>query len=710
MISKIRQFLNKLFPNFPQVLISGALGLFISLSFYLGLLQRHFFSWTYLGYALMIAAAGFFLSGWLNQYLFRRFFSDTPAATRKFALIFSLILTILLFFSTKIQPLYYILPDTNLEIRFTIPQLPANEEGVRLLWVNTGQDNVHYSAIKVDGKWERVFGNSIFAPGQKVVLHWRGKAGPKTEIAFRRTDYSQPVEVIWNGLSRSYDLKNGDQTNVFIRSTLHVPLIFRLPFALSFIIAAGYALLAALIALVNWDPGVRKPAHSKNVDWLLYMLPMLLIWGLTLAAFWPGIMSSDSMTQWTMGATGRYNDWQSGFHAILLAVLMRVWNSPALVAILQILLFAWVAAWGLKVLQEHGVPRIALWGISLLFASFPINGIFAITLWKDIPYAIAFLWLTILIIKIVLAGGNTGRDWLFLGVSVFLVAILRHNGAPVAAVSLLVLLLVYQRTWKPFLGAILVAALLYLGATGPLYSSVKLDRGGSGQSNLILLHHIAAHVAAETPLKPEEKSYLQSLLPLDEWNYLCYYVGSVSYDDAFDRQSFLDNSSRNRQLALNLFLRAPLVDLRHTLCAGDRAWKFDTELNYMKSTHGFSQWAAGKIVAIVDNDFGLKTVSQLPRFADGYITYLRNFGVFANFPVLWLRPAFWLYLAVFSAAVAVMRRRDLHFLLALLPLVCQAGILLLISFAPAYRYHYGTVIAGIFILGMIFVPKDLSEK
>ena len=164
-------------------------------------------------------------------------------------------MSFLLLFSTKIQPLYYILPDTDLEIRFTIPELPAEEEGVRLLWVNTGQDNIHYSAIKVEGKWERVFGNSIFAPGQSVALHWQGKSGPKTEIAFRRTNYSQPVEVIWNGVSRSYDLKDGDEANIFIRSHLDVPLVYRLPFILSFILAAGYALLAALIALSNLGSG-----------------------------------------------------------------------------------------------------------------------------------------------------------------------------------------------------------------------------------------------------------------------------------------------------------------------------------------------------------------------------------------------------------------------------------------------------------------------
>ena len=261
----IRQIIQQWYPDIRQTLIAGIIGLSISLSVYLGLLQRHFFSWTYLGYALIIAVLGFLLAGWLNQHLIRRFLTDTPTPTRIFALVFSFVLGFLLLFSTKIQPLYYFLPDTDLEIRFTIPELPAQEEGVRLLWVNTGQDNIHYSAIKVEGKWERIFGNSIFAPGQSVALHWQGKAGPKTEIAFRRTNYSQPVEVIWNGISRSYDLKDGEEANIFIRSHLDVALVYRLPFILAFILAAGYALLAALIALSTWDPGARQHAHSRKV-------------------------------------------------------------------------------------------------------------------------------------------------------------------------------------------------------------------------------------------------------------------------------------------------------------------------------------------------------------------------------------------------------------------------------------------------------------
>ena len=62
----IRQIIQQWYPNIRQTLIAGIIGLSISLSFYLGLLQRHFFSWTYLGYALIIAVAGLF-AGWLAE-------------------------------------------------------------------------------------------------------------------------------------------------------------------------------------------------------------------------------------------------------------------------------------------------------------------------------------------------------------------------------------------------------------------------------------------------------------------------------------------------------------------------------------------------------------------------------------------------------------------------------------------------------------------
>jgi hypothetical protein len=96
----IRQIIQQWYPDIRQSLIAGIIGLSISLSVYLGLLQRHFFSWTYLG-CTNYRSPGFLLAGWLNQRLIRRFLTDTPTPTRIFALLFSFVLGFLLLFSRR---------------------------------------------------------------------------------------------------------------------------------------------------------------------------------------------------------------------------------------------------------------------------------------------------------------------------------------------------------------------------------------------------------------------------------------------------------------------------------------------------------------------------------------------------------------------------------------------------------------------------------
>ena len=152
------------------------------------------------------------------------------------------------------------------------------------------------------------------------------------------------------------------------------------------------------------------------------------------------------------------------------------------------------------------------------------------------------------------------------------------------------------------------------------------------------------------------------------------------------------------------------MDISHAFCAGEMAWKFENNACYMKSTHGFNSWHPGRVDWIGPNDSRLEDHSLLPGLVDPFVLYLRNFGFLDDNLVFWLKPAYWLYLAAFSLAVLVVRRRDAHFLIALLPALSQAAVMILISFAPAFRYHYGTVLAGLFLLGMIFVPSSSSDK
>ncbi len=456
-----------------------------------------------------------------------------------------------------------------------------------------------------------------------------------------------------------------------------------------------------------------KPSKkTTRLAWLRYALPMLLAWSFSLLVFWPGVMSNDSMTLWIQNLANDYTDWQSALYALALAGLMKIWYSPAIVSILQILLFALFTAWGLKTMEDVGATRPLLWLVSILFAVSPINNLFVITLWRDIPYALAVMWLTILILKVFISRGKwlKGWGWVWLGLAGFFIAILRQNGIPLAFLALAALALVYRGQWKRLTGSLLVCLLLFAFVKGPLYSWMGVDRSKSGQSNLILLHHIGAHLAAGTPLAPDEKAYLDSFLPVDEWEYYCCYVGTISYDNDLQREAFLGSGAENRNLALNLFLRDPLVDARHTVCSGELVWRYLNNQCYMKSIHGFNSWIPGEVSWIIPNEVGLQDDSKLPGLVQPYVDMLRVFGFRDDFLVVYLRPALYLYLACFAVMALVVKRKDFRALLLLAPVAVQSAILFLVSYAPAIRYQYSVYLASVLLLCVPFITSAQAEE
>ena len=236
------------------------------------------------------------------------------------------------------------------------------------------------------------------------------------------------------------------------------------------------------------------------------------------------------------------------------------------------------------------------------------------------------------------------------------------------------------------------------------------DSSKSGQSNLILLHHIAAHIDAGTELKPDEQEYLDAFLPTSEWSYYCCYVGTISYDPDFDRQGFLSSGIQTRQLAFELFKRDPLVDIKHMICSGEMIWRFKNNLCYMKSIHAFNSWMPGEISWIIPNDAGVKQDSKIPQLVQPYVDLLRIFGFRDDLLVLYLRAALYLYLSVFITAVVVVRFRDFKAWLIGLPILIQSGVLFLIIYAPAFRYQYGIYLSGIFLVGLLFLPRNNPDK
>ena len=127
-----------------------------------------------------------------------------------------------------------------------------------------------------------------------------------------------------------------------------------------------------------------NPPVQRRFRWLAFALPMIAAWGVYLLAFWPGLMSANSLDQWGQVLSGRYNDHHPAFHSFIIWLLTRLAETPAVVALAQIVALALVAGAVLAFIESLGVAPVWVWAASILFAVSPVNGTMVNTLWKDL--------------------------------------------------------------------------------------------------------------------------------------------------------------------------------------------------------------------------------------------------------------------------------------------------------------------------------------
>ena len=160
----------------------------------------------------------------------------------------------------------------------------------------------------------------------------------------------------------------------------------------------GFSLSCHYALLFRYRYQGAQPVNPKKGSWLLYSLPMIALWVFSLLIFFPGIMSLDPIIQWQQVLHGQYADQHPLLYTLLIALVSKVYYSPASVVVAQILMISLAFAWGLAELQRMGVSRKSS-GFGDPLRDTPVNILSAIALRKDVLYSAAILVLSINVLK-----------------------------------------------------------------------------------------------------------------------------------------------------------------------------------------------------------------------------------------------------------------------------------------------------------------------
>jgi len=627
------------------------------------------------GFSLIL----FLIVIYLTTQRLKRVFNKFTAGQRLAAYIFSGLFAVLLICMIPIAQdkfLYFLLPSHDLRISIADNQL----DQIEVVQFNTAAGAIDPKGINPS----------------RGYLVWKGKVGDQAVLAFTPKEKPVFVKVEWDGFSQSFDLSGSTKHNViFVKQTFEIPWYHRLLWLLATWLALASLMFLVTVLLASF-PMIDRESQGQ---WIWFSFPMIFVWMTFLLTYWPGLMSPDSIMQWSEVQTGQFTDAHPAIHSMFIWLLSRVWNTPAIFAIFHILLLGLLTAWGLGEIQKQKVAPVFLWAIALLFAFFPINGLLIISIWKDITYACAIFALFLQFTKIVLSNGK----WLEnnLNIAGFILAALtasfvRHNGLPVVLGSLFVLVVLYKNYLHKIMASIIIFIALWLGIRGMLYPlmNVKLY---PGFGNILFLDHINAHIHAGTTLKPDEITFIESLLPLSDWPYNCADSDVRKMDGPIPFEYFSKSTNEPARIALNLFFRDPLVDIAHTFCANSLIWKINTgHYLYVVSLNPNEE---GNYAWISPNNMGLEEQSIFPRLT----TVLASFFSDKSLPS---KPAFYLLMSIFTIAVASIRMKRAKLLFIFTPLFFQTSVMLLVNFAQDFRYLYSTVLISLFSLILLFIPNE----
>ena len=296
-------------------------------------------------------------------------------------------------------------------------------------------------------------------------------------------------------------------------------------------------------------------------------------------------MTFDSFNQVHQIASGRYTNWHPFFHTFIEMILYKIYSSPISVGIFQILTFSiiWMVICkyfrnndesinlaDIKSDREFIIQSI----ITLIICLIPINAIYSITLWKDVLFSYALLFLCFLIKVLVDKKCKVSIKFIVLmGFVMACVAQLRLNGIYVI-VPLLIIMAYYlyrhDKTEKFFvkLPVIAIIFILLIASLNAVYNvednakDATLAKTTHMLANYDLYHKLDAKDSAKFHELINEKTVKE--------RYNTFFTDPVR--NAANESVFEANKGEYIGMAVKYSLQDPIHFIKYMLSSSELTW------------------------------------------------------------------------------------------------------------------------------------------
>ena len=424
-----------------------------------------------------------------------------------------------------------------------------------------------------------------------------------------------------------------------------------------------------------------------------------------LFALYPGVLTTDAISTISQVLGDSYYDNTMPFwHTITVKVFVDLGLAlfgeiNAAVAFFhgaQILFMAACFGYVLVTLYQRGLPLWFLAAVYCVYAFQPHNIVYSVTLWKDIPFAVAGLLFITALYRLLKGVGKSRRlNYILFTVGALGFSLWRTNGW-YAFLATAVLMLCLMRRKKTLLILMCLVLVFCWVLINPVLDSLDVSATNMVEAFAVPMQQIARVVSEGRALTQEEHAMLAEIFWMDKVGtlYNPQTVDPVKFETfRYDRVGYIkENAGAYLKLYLDIGLRYP----------GDylKAWVEETR-GYWNG--GYFFWIYTR--NIDENDFGLELT-----FGDNLIAKLFAAAFrYLEKPVM-LQPLVSIGLHVWTlitcALINILKKRE-EFLLTIPLMVLIIGLWIGTPVYSEFRYAYPVFLAMPLILGAtLFEEKE----
>lgn len=428
--------------------------------------------------------------------------------------------------------------------------------------------------------------------------------------------------------------------------------------------------------------------------------------------FNPYIVPPDGYMQITDIQANLLSDWHPYLHTLFMKLFDILFGDVKYFITFRIFVYSAILTNILFYFYYRNLSLKKIYILAISFTLLPVTGILLVTMWKDIDFSLALLYLTFLLFLIIKDFSyfhHNKLNYLFLVLSLIGVGAFRHNGLIVITfvIILLFILAIKQKKWLILVSVIITISAMVI-IKYPLYKRLNVTPAPKNIEISTILHGFDRLIYLENDkIDQEAYDYLLLQMPLQKWkeSYDPYNIDLLLHYTDYDIRDMDIDHKKVILFYLKQFTQTPIELLKDRLYGIDLIWNVGEKDHVMAYKY---QIYHDEFETNYAEGIGIKE-KQNPcmEFINNLLVGISNNEILN---ILFFRVGIYIDILIILVTYILLTKKK-NTLLILLPLVLNLGTLFLVMHHYEYRYVWNIeLIILLFILVFIYDIQNKSER